>query len=277
MLKTILLVIDGQSADHGSVELALRWSSQYDAMLVGHGMIEESAVHSLEPVPLGAGEARRELDAARLHQQQVLVESGLSAIAVRCARAGVTFKPLESVGRAAEEIGVEAQRADVIVIPRHVDKQQSPSQSHASTYFRTILSSAPRPVVAAAEEAPAGPAVVVAYDGSLQAARTLYALEASGLAAGKPVHVLTINDDQPEAARQGQRAVEFLAAHAIRATLEAKPRADRAEQIMDFARETDAGLIALGAFGQPRIREFFLGSVTSDVLAKCTIPLFLFH
>jgi nucleotide-binding universal stress UspA family protein len=33
----------------------------------------------------------------------------------------------------------------------------------------------------------------------------------------------------------------------------------------------------MGAYGQPRIREFFLGSVTQTLLKESPVPLFLYH
>jgi nucleotide-binding universal stress UspA family protein len=33
----------------------------------------------------------------------------------------------------------------------------------------------------------------------------------------------------------------------------------------------------MGAYGQPALREFFLGSVTRRMLTECPVPLFLFH
>jgi nucleotide-binding universal stress UspA family protein len=33
----------------------------------------------------------------------------------------------------------------------------------------------------------------------------------------------------------------------------------------------------MGAYGQPTLREFFLGSVTRTVLTRATVPLFLYH
>ena len=277
MLKSILLVLDDQGVDHGSVDMAIRWAVEFDALLVGLGVIDEDAVRPAEPVPLGAGQAKRELDAHRLHQRQVAVGSMLSAIALRCADSRVAFKPLECIGRPAEEIGVEAQRFDLILMARQLQRPDMPGEWAISDTLRTILRSAPRPVVAIPELAPTGNGIVVAYDGSLQAARTLFAFEASSLAARHPVHIISINDDPLEAARRGNRAVEFLGTRGVRSTLSAETTVHPSEQILDFASEVDAGLIVLGAYGKSRIHEFFLGSVTSAVLAKCPLSLFLFH
>jgi nucleotide-binding universal stress UspA family protein len=277
MLTTILLVLDGQSADHGSVNLGLRWASEFSAMLVGLGVIDERATHLHEPVPIGAGEAKRQLDAARLHEQQVLIGNMLSAIAIRCAHGGVAFKPLEFVGSPAEEIAVEAQRFDLIIMPRFLNAPDRHGHLGLSGALQTLLRSAPRPIVAAPEHAVTGESIVVAYDGSLQAARTLHALIATGLAIKHPVHVISVDAHPLEAARRGNRAIEFLAAHDIVATLSAKPSDEPAKQIMDLAAEVEAGLIVMGAYGKSRIREFFLGSVTCTVLAECRLPLFLYH
>lgn len=277
MLKSILLVLDGQGVDHGSIDLGIRWSLEFDALLVGLGVIDESLVSPAEPVPLGAGQAKHDLDQARLHERQRSIGGALSAIAVRCAHAQAGFKPLECIGRPADGIAVEAQRFDLILMPRQLDKQEKSVEWEVSETLRTILRASPRPLVAVPDQLPDGNAVVVAYDGSLQAARTLYAFVASGLMAKHPVHVVSIGDEPLAAARQGNLAVEFLAAHGVRATLSAESSVDPAGQIMAVARDMNAGLVVLGAYGQTRIHEFFLGSVTSTMLAKCPIPLFLFH
>jgi nucleotide-binding universal stress UspA family protein len=47
--------------------------------------------------------------------------------------------------------------------------------------------------------------------------------------------------------------------------------------VLDEARRLGAGLLVMGAYGQPVLREFFLGSATRSLLAECPIPMFLFH
>ena len=50
-----------------------------------------------------------------------------------------------------------------------------------------------------------------------------------------------------------------------------------ADVILDQVQQLDAGLLVMGAYGQPVLREFFLGSVTRKVLEECPVPLFLYH
>jgi nucleotide-binding universal stress UspA family protein len=80
------------------------------------------------------------------------------------------------------------------------------------------------------------------------------------------------------AALHAERAVEFLKSHGI--PVSACPVdscGPPAEAILDRARLWDAGLLVMGAYGQPVLREFFLGSVTRTVLEESPVPVFLYH
>ena len=44
---------------------------------------------------------------------------------------------------------------------------------------------------------------------------------------------------------------------------------------MNFCARSE--LIVMGVYGQPVLREFFLGSVTPRLLAESPVPLFLYH
>lgn len=52
---------------------------------------------------------------------------------------------------------------------------------------------------------------------------------------------------------------------------------DPASVLLAAAREHNAALIVMGGYGQPILREFFLGSVTRTMLAQSPVPLFLSH
>ena len=65
------------------------------------------------------------------------------------------------------------------------------------------------------------------------------------------------------AALHAERAFEFLRVHEIEATSHVvESKLPIAELILKKARALDAGLLVMGAYGQPVLREVFLGSVT---------------
>jgi len=47
------------------------------------------------------------------------------------------------------------------------------------------------------------------------------------------------------------------------------------ERIVSFCREKGIDLLFIGAYGKGRLKEFFLGSVTSFVVHNLTIPMVL--
>jgi nucleotide-binding universal stress UspA family protein len=278
MIKTILAVLDGQDSDHASIDLALRWSSELGATLVGLGLLDENIINPPEPVPLGGGEAKRSRDAARMEKQRQIVEQSLASIATRCADEKVAFKPFDPIGLAAEEIALEAQRYDLIVMPRHEPDDTDSFEQGSTAALWAILRATPRPIVAVPAQAVPGQSIVIAYDGSLPAARALQAFEASGLAARHPLYVVAIDDDPEQAARVGGRAIDFLARHNLPAKLHTVLcSSSPSEHLMETAHSLNAGLVVMGAHGRPRIVEFFLGSVTQAMLSECPIPLFLDH
>jgi len=274
MLKTILLVLDGQCDEHASLALAMNWAKSFDAMLVALGIVDEAGIVPLEPVPLGATTAKQSRDAVQLERHRARIETRLSDIATRCAAVQVAFKPLESEGWTCELIQLEAQRFDLIIMARRKDG----TSLAADAPLVRLLRATPRPVVAVPDQAVVGESVVVAYDGSLQAARSLQAFAATGLARLGQIHVISVHEDPNEAALCGDRAVDFLSHHQIPARLHSIAQTGApAEHLLDMAKRVGAGLVVMGAYGKSQVRDFFLGSVTRSMLDKSGVPLFLYH
>jgi nucleotide-binding universal stress UspA family protein len=123
-----------------------------------------------------------------------------------------------------------------------------------------------------------GHTVLVAYDGSLQAARALQAFQTSGLAGLLPTIVVSVSSEQLEASRVAERAIDFLRFHDIKAEpLPLPTGTPTATVLLETAAKRNAVLIVMGGYGQPILREFFMGSVTRTLLAESPVPLFLYH
>jgi len=151
-------------------------------------------------------------------------------------------------------------------------------ESQGDDTLSQVLAALPRPVVAVPRELPEGESVLVAYDGSLQAARALAAFECTGLGRDRDVNILCAMTDAKTAARHADRAVEFLGTHGVKTTPHVLTNFNSpAEAILDWSRQLGAGLLVMGAYGQPMLRQFFLGSVTRTVLKQSPIPVFLYH
>jgi nucleotide-binding universal stress UspA family protein len=206
------------------------------------------------------------------------VEQSLHQLAEHCSQAGVEYHQVQEIGMPHEQILVEGQRHDVILLGNET-KPDAGLGVPPRSILENVLRHSPRPVVAV----PASPenkrGILVAYDGSLQAARAVQALVASGLPDLGSIRVLSVDRESEETANQhAGRAVEYLAAHDIDARHQPEVTEEPVERvIVDQAQRHNVELIVMGAYGRSRLAEFFLGSVTSHVIDESPIPLFLFH
>jgi nucleotide-binding universal stress UspA family protein len=277
MVKSILIGLDGSTYSTAALELGIRWAQKADALLVGLGIIDAPTICRPEPVPLGASVFKQDRDQALLADARRKVEQFLEQFALRCAEAQVAAKVLEDTGLPWEQIVLEAQRYDLVLLGQE-SHFHFETQEKADETLRKVLKNSPRPVVTVPGKlGPDGP-VVVAYDGSLQAARVLQAYQASGLHVEQEVHIITVADQHVEAARRAGRAAEFLRFHDVNAIVHPlASSAAPAAVLLDEVNRLKAGLLVMGAYGQPTLREFFLGSVTRTLLRASPVPLYLYH
>ncbi len=119
---------------------------------------------------------------------------------------------------------------------------------------------------------------MIAYDGSLQAARSLAAFEGTGLGESGQVHIVSVGGSARETAQHAERACKFLSHHKIKSIAHVSSSfSGPADVILEEVRRLKAGLLVMGAYGQPILREYFVGSVTRKLFEESPVPLFLYH
>lgn len=276
MMRTILVGVDGTASGEVALELAMRWASQTDAMVVGLGIVDEPGLHGPEEILVGE-RFFAPVNAALLKESRHRVERALDHCASRCVERAIAFKPLENVGTPHEAILLESQRFDLIVLGLRTHFRQGWESTPDDT-FQMVLSGSARPVVGVSPNPPESGPVLLAYDGSVQAARALAMFVMSGASATEPVHIVSVGRARAEASRIAERAHDFLSSH--RRVAESRvfeTSKAPAEVILDIAHQGRYSLVVMGAMGQSRLREFFLGSTTRGVLKQAGCPVFLSH
>lgn len=277
MLRGMLLGLDGSTQSDTAVELGLAWAKRCGAVLAGLGVVDAPAICAAEPVPIGGARLKRERDEALLAQARSEVERYLDGFARRCAEARLACRRLEAVGVPAEQLVREAQRYDLILLGQrtflHYESQWQPGDT-----LKAVVSHAPCPVVVASREPPVGEAVLVACDGSLQAARALHGFVHTGMCGQSELHVLAVHARREEAEERGSRAVDYLQLHQLPARLHAvESSASPAAVILEHVERLGAALVVMGAYGRSTLHDFFLGSVTHRLLEQANVPLLLYH
>jgi nucleotide-binding universal stress UspA family protein len=276
MLSCILAALDGSRDSDPALELGIRWAKRFDAQLVGLAVVDEPGIHGIEELLVGEAYFHG-LNQSLLADELDRRERTLRGFTARCDGAGVASRPLEGIGTPHVKILEEAQRYDLILLGRRTHFRFG-SQVEPDGTPSKVLKDSPRPVVIVPPGPVGGEAVVVAYDGSLQAARALATFEATGLGRDREVEVVSVGPDAAEPSRCADRAAEFLRSHGVAArALPLASGGPPAAAILERVRQRGAGLLVMGAYGQPTLREFFLGSTTRTMMAESPVPVFLDH
>jgi nucleotide-binding universal stress UspA family protein len=284
MLRSILIGLDTPEHIGAVTEMGIRWAKRFDARLAGLAIVDEPGIRAIEPLgPIGGSIGSNPVYYMgyenRMAEHRQRAAGLLADFAARCDRAGVAHEEVTRLGGPHEVIAREAGARDLILLPSRSHFQFTAHEDEPDDgLLKPILKDTPRPIVVVpGSPVPEGPAVI-AYDGSLQAERALAAFEATGLGRPGPVHVVGVDADPAEATRRAERGRHFLELHGVQATSHAiHSAAPPAVVLLDEVRRLGAGLLVMGAYGKPVLREFFLGSVTRRLLARCPIPMFLFH
>lgn len=279
MLRSLLIGLDGSDDGAAAADLSIRWAKRFDSLLVGIGVVDEPTIRGANPKGSISGSYRAAYDQL-LADERREVEQILEKFAIRCSQEQVSLKLLEEEGQPCERILTESQRYDLLVLGCKTHFRHG-SERHSCATLENVLRNAPRPVVVVPPQSAshAEESVIVAYDGSVQSARALQAFLASGLTELGPIHIVSVHaNSSVEAARTAEHAIEFLRFHdvdAMRVPLVGS--GPPSKQFLEYASEHQAGLIVMGAYGQPKISEFFLGSATCTAIRESTVPLLLYH
>jgi nucleotide-binding universal stress UspA family protein len=277
MLKSILIGLDGSPSGEVAVELGIRWAKEFNALIVGLGIVDEVAILTPDAEYAGLGDYESRRTEGLLDEARRSVKQRLEQLAERCTESDVSFNLLQDSGLPYEEILRESQRCDLVLFGHETHFRFGLADRPNETLWK-VLKREPRPVVVAPSRLEDGASVVVAYNGSPQSDRALQAFQSSGLDLGEEVWVLSADDGHDEVAGQAERAVEFLRLHRINAMPHPIEPADSVSRsIVDEVRQRNSRLLVMGACGHSRIREFLLGSTTRAVLEESPVPVFMCH
>jgi nucleotide-binding universal stress UspA family protein len=199
------------------------------------------------------------------HGVQRRSEEGTSASYGWCGEALVSPSSVGEYGRV----------FDLLVVGRPGPASNEP---HRSTLEAALFESG-RPLVIAPPRAPPSIAttIAIAWNGSLETARSI-AFAMPFLVQARDVPVLAV----PGLRLPGPSDIQIaksLRRHNIAARVVEVRQGSRTpgRALLETAGDLGADLMIKGGYTQSRIRQLIFGSVTSDILAEASLPLFMSH
>lgn len=276
MLKSLLVLLNDARSAYQAFDLARGWASSHEALCVGLSVLDIESLCGDEPVPMAGMSEKEQKNQKILEDARSRLEHVRDRFRSLCTQSNVTSQTLDEEGRPADVIAREAQRCDLVLVD--CPRSHTVLGGLSSDQLVGVVKHCPRPLIVVPDHPTTQTDVVVAYDGSLQAARAVQAFAQSGLAADRQVRVVGAAEHYVTATRRVDRAVDFLKRHKIVA--EAVPMVteeDPAAVLLNHLALYPTGLLVMGTFGQNFLREVLFGSVTRRLLDHCSVPIFLYH
>ncbi|MCB2124804.1 MAG: universal stress protein [Rhodobacteraceae bacterium] len=184
------------------------------------------------------------------------------------------------IGAIGGPVAMLARFCDLVVLPKPYGKAGGPA---AEAILEAALFEGHAPVLVLPEGFTGtnfGKRVVMAWnqsDEALMAARAALPL----LKAASEVDITIIDPPThgPERSDPGGMLSQYLARHGVHAEVSvlAKTLPRTSEVLSRHARDENADLIVMGAYGHSRFREAILGGATRNMLEMADIPVFMAH
>ncbi|MBF0094404.1 MAG: universal stress protein [Alphaproteobacteria bacterium] len=290
MFKTILVPIVAGDGSMASVEAALLVGKPFAAHitglyvkpdvigampLIGEGMsgvmVEEMVETTRREAAAHVAEAKAGFERLRvLHE----IPEDVTPKDVAAGTASLSMAWREETGREDEVVALLGRTSDLIVMIRPHSGRESTSEMTVNS----ALMESGRPVLLVPPKPPStlGRRIVIAWNGSIEAARAVSAAmplltRAESVSVVVAVHEETCCDARELVTQLSWRGV---VADIRRVALSG---AKFGPSLLEEAAARYADLIVMGAYTHSRLRQLLLGGVTRHVLEKSGLPVLLSH
>jgi nucleotide-binding universal stress UspA family protein len=271
MIETVLIATDGSEAAAVAERYGVSLAAGLGARALGVAVVEERTLGGLRSNTLSVTPPSLDALDAYLGAR---AEAACRRIAERAREKSVACS-CETLRGIADDLLVDrAKAADLVVIGR--DGEHAPYRTAliGSTVDGFLRKASKPAVVVPAGAELAGP-ILLAFDGSpgsRLAARA--AVELAGRL-GAAIHVFVDSKDKGRSAARFDEVRRLLGAASVPVREAASTLGRPDAKIVDAAREANAGMIVMGAFGRSRIHEYFLGSNSAAVVRSSPLAVLL--
>jgi len=278
MFKSILVCTDGSKYGDTAREYGIHLAQRVGARLAGLHVMDSRMLEG----PLMAdisGWVGASPYAAQLPQfRELLREKGeavAQAFRARAEELGTSADVSVRTGHPVPLIIEEARKAELLVIGQKGEHADFIGEMTGSTAER-VSRHAERPCLVTPAEFRPITRILAAYDGSGHAGKALELAAELSSALAAPLALLAVDEKgDSERVREALAAgLQLARDHGVAADgVTAAGKAGAA--VLRVAEEKGCDLIAVGAFGHSRIREFFIGSAAAQISARAHCPVLM--
>jgi nucleotide-binding universal stress UspA family protein len=278
MVKNILIPIDGSDYGKTAIAYGIYIAPKLGVQLTGLHVVDvrlmQGPVFTDISGSIGLPPYQEFLPAIE-SSLEAKAESILREFREQCEAAGIHPETKKITGVIDESIIEEGRKCcDWILLAQRGEHFHIGSGAILGSTAQSVVRRSGKPVLVTPERFRKIDRMALAYDGSAPAENALALAADLSARAAWPLSVVIITEDQAVAAELSAKTEAFLETRGVERTLLIlKGKEDK--ELLKFIKEGTVDLLVMGAYGHNRLRELILGSTTSAVIRKSTIPVLL--
>ena len=279
MIKRILVPLDTSPYTETALDVSCAIARQHDAQLTGLVILDIPGIEkSVGPAPMGAYHYAEELEEFKKQKATERIEELLAKFAEKCQHEGISHTQAQLQGSPSERILGESIYYDAVVVGLRTffdfESSDGPGIPLDELLDHTVtpIYGVPRSFALPAQGEKL--TVLIAFDGSLPAAKALQRFAYLELAEFAEVLLLTSAPHEDEAQYYLGQAQTYLNAHGI-----SDVRQEWTQKGIIQAVEEEyldwASFFVIGAHSKKGLLDFFLGSLTRYLIQADSKPVLI--
>ncbi len=280
MIKRVLVPLDPSPFTQTAIDLACALAGAHDAEITGLVVLDIPGIEkSIGPVPIGGMHFAEHLEKTKVKEANQRIRNLLASFAAKCDRAGLAHVEAQRQGEPSKRIIDESMFYDLVVMGLrtffHFETQENPGNSLEEVLDHTVT-----PICGVPEKMslPSLPEeklrCLLAFDGSLPAARALQRFAQLAVPSLTEATVLISHDDKDAASYYLDGAEDYLRRRSFKA-VEKRWTPKKIEEVMDEEYLNWAHLIFVGASSTKGLLEFMMGSLTRHLVETARKPVII--
>ena len=265
-IKRILVPLDLSAFTDAATERACRLAKANDATVTGMTVLDTPAItgQTLPVQPFQLLDYTQERIESRTEEAQMAVQDALRRFASVCEDAVVSHDQAEYQGIPADQIVEASHFYDLLVMGLrtffHFETQTGPGDS-----LERVLDHTPTPVLALPKTVKPLCSVLIAFDGSFHSVRALHAFAGIHWPEQVQITLLTSDDSETHRAHLLNEAAAYLRSYGFEDIRKEGISKDISKAVdEDYVEKCD--LIVAGMHAKKRLRDFFVGSLTKQLI-----------
>jgi len=282
MIKRILVALDPDGDTPVATRFAIRLAQKFDASLTGLAVVDIANIHSV----IGIGGYGTEISGRKIWSEMAdesrqVAEKLLNNFKSAVEKAGVRHRDIRKEGASYELIIEEMKYHDLLIVGRDSHFFYNQPDKDTGTLAK-VVKSGDAPTLVVTDEYRNVERIMIAFDGSGPAARTLKSF-VHLLPYGKDIEIELVNiaggdsiEEMDKASTILKQAENYLKEHNFRyITKVVLEKGNPGERILERQMEKKPDIVLLGAHSVSALKRTAFGSTTHYMIISSQGPLFL--